>query len=397
MTRLPIVATAVAVLVVVIGGGLFLSRSNDPSGIGVPSPSSTASPTAPPTTVPSASPAASTSASAATVPAALSYMWIGPQRAIPGMPTPERYRFELSAFVLDFPNDNFTQVVLESVASAPVPGELRLVTSDKTAGCTTGDEGRYGWSLSRGGVRLTLTTISDACATRAAALAGDWIRVACKDASDGCFGDLEAGTFSSQYLDPRIHAGDNWHPNFGAITYTVPGGWSNSSDWPKTFTLTPTPDYGTGGPNAFHDIDVYATPAATAQNAACSNEEQTSVKQTVAGLIDWVRSRPSLTVTAPTPVTIDGHQGQWVDVKIAPNWTTTCPDTPGPAAVFLMEAGSGTNGYSWGIAPGELERIIFLDLGGGDVVLVGIDTTHADRWNDLVAQAMPIIQTLKFK
>ncbi len=385
MSRTPILAAVVAILVVVVGGGLFLNRSNGPSGIGGPSASPTAAPTTPP------------SASTTSIPAALTYTWIGPKRVIPGMPTPDRYRFELSAPALDFPNDNYTQSVLASVPSAPVPGELDLMTSDYTAGCTTGEEGRYHWSLSPGGVRLTLTTISDACATRAAALAGDWTRVACKDTTDGCFGDLEAGTFQSQYIDPKVRAGDPWHPNFGAVTYTVPAAWSNSSDWPGTFTLTPTVDYGTNAPGTFHDVDIYRTPAATAQNAACSNQEQTSVKQTVAGLVAWVRSRPSLVVTAPTAVTIDGHPGQWVDIKIAPNWTAKCPDTPGPAAVFLTEAGAGKDGYSWGIAPGELERVIFLDLGGDDVVLVGIDSTHADRWDQLVAQAMPIIQTLKFK
>ena len=43
MPRLPIVATVVAILVVVIGGGLFLSRSNGPAQVGGPSPSPIAS------------------------------------------------------------------------------------------------------------------------------------------------------------------------------------------------------------------------------------------------------------------------------------------------------------------------------------------------------------------
>jgi|GEM_PF-1866819 len=393
MTRLPIVATVVAALVVVIGGGLFLTRSNGPSGVGVPSPT----PTASPSSAPSNAPAASASASLTPVPASLSYTWIGPKRAIPGMPTPDRYRFQLSGTTLDFPNDEFTQSVLKSTATPSAPDEVRLVSSDATAGCTIGDEGRYRWSLSPAGVKLTLTSISDACATRAAALAGDWTRVACKDTTDGCYGDLEAGTFSSQYLDPRIHAGDAWHPNFGAITYTVPAGWSNSSDWPKTFTLTPTANYGTEAAGQFHELDVYGTPAANLQEPSCANNEQTSVKQTVDGLIGWVRSRPSLVVTAPKPITIDGHTGQWVDVKIAPSWTGTCPDATGMTAVFLVEAGSGADGYSWGISPGEQERLIFLDLGSSDVVLLGIDSTHADRWDELVAQGMPILQSLKFK
>ena len=387
MSRLPIFATVVAILVVVVGGGFFLSRSNGPASIG-------ASPSPGPTSAPS--PAASPSAKAQ-IPASIQYMWIGPKRTIAGMPSNDRYRFMLTDLLLDFPDDLLVGGWFTSLASAPAPGQLRFVATSSSTGCHNGDAGTYAWTLSPGGVRLSLAKVSDACAPRGEALAGDWIRVACKDTTDGCFGDLEAGTFPSQYLDPRVYVGDSWKPNLGAVTYTVPAGWSNSSDWPGTFTLTPTTDYGIGPSGTFHDIDVYRTPAANAQNAACSNQEQTSVKQTVDGLVAWVRSRPSLVVTAPTAVTIDGHPGQWVDIKIAPNWTAKCPDTPGPAAVFLTEAGAGKDGYSWGIAPGELERVFFLDLGGGDVVLVGIDSTHADRWDQLVAQAMPIIQTLKFK
>jgi hypothetical protein len=385
MSRLPIFVTVVAILVVVVGGGMFLARSNGPA---------TTTPTPSPTTsVPSASPSAGSQ-----IPAAIRYTWIGPKRAIPGMPTSDRYRFRLTDLVLDFPNDTLNNAWFSSVVSAPGPGQLRLVAAGSAGGCKDRDEGRYTWTLSPGGVRLNVATVSDACQARASALAGDWIRAACKDTSDGCFGDLEAGTFPSQYVDPRVGVNDSWRPNLGAISYTVPAGWSNSSDWPGTFTLTPTADYGIGPSGTFHDIDIYRTPAATAQNATCSNDQQSSVKQTVAGLVAWVRSRPSLVVSAPTPITIDGHPGQSIDVTIAPTWTAKCPDAPGPTAVFLMEAGSGTSGgYSWGIAPAERERIIFLDLGGGDVVLVGIDTTHADRWNELVAQAMPVIQTLTFK
>jgi hypothetical protein len=160
----------------------------------------------------------------------------------------------------------------------------------------------------------------------------------------------------------------------------------------------PTADYGNLPAGAFHEISVYGSPAATAQNAACSNDEQTTVKPTVDGLVAWVRSRPSLVVSAPVPVTVGGHPGQTIDVKLAPSWTAKCPDTTAPNAVFLMDAGSaGSGGYTWGIGPGERQRLTFLDLGSGDIALIGIDSTYPDRFDDLVSQATPIIQSLTFK
>jgi len=38
-----------------------------------------------------------------------------------------------------------------------------------------------------------------------------------------------------------------------------------------------------------------------------------------------------------------------------------------------------------------------VDLGEGDTVLIGIDTTQAERWEELRDQAMPIIESFRFK
>jgi len=43
------------------------------------------------------------------------------------------------------------------------------------------------------------------------------------------------------------------------------------------------------------------------------------------------------------------------------------------------------------------ERIIFLDLGGSDVVLLGSTRRLPTVGNELIAQAIPIIEALKFK
>lgn len=395
MSRLPIVATVVAALVVVIGGGVFLSRYG-PGFVGGPSPSPSAS----------ASPVAS---AADAPPVTLQTTWVGAPRTIAGLIPTHRYRFDLSATHLSFPFDDRTIAPqFLSTVSTPAAGQLKLIALGDSAGCKAGDAGIYSWSLSPGGVHLTLNAVSDTCPSRLAALIGDWVRVACTDVADGCYGDLEAGTFASQYFTPKLPLGGTWNPDFGAMTYTVPAGWSNSADWPTTFSLTPTADYALETkdgppPGVFHGIFLFANPAATIQNPTCANQEQSTVPKTVDGLIGWIRGRSSLVSTAPTPITIDGHTGAWLDLKRAPDWTGTCPDPANPrafqspTAVYLSEAGNDAQGWGLGVVGAEQQRLVILDLGAGKTVAIAIDSTYPDRYDDLVAKAMPIVESFTFK
>jgi hypothetical protein len=389
MNRLPIAAVMAAV-VIVIGGGILLVRPGQSTGTGP----ATASPSP---TVPSA---------AVPAPAALQATWVGPRRAIPGLPASDRYRFTLTASGLAFPDDTLQQSVLVSEASAPAPGQLQLTTTDATVGCRPGDVGRYTWSLSPSGSRLTLVATSDACQGRAAALAGDWFRVGCKNTADGCLGDLQdAGSYSSQYVTPMLASLAVWRPTWGALTYTVPAGWANSSDWPNSFSLTPSSDYAretSQGPPAgvINEIDLYRDAAATAQNGQCSKAIVATVPQTVDGLIGYIRGLKSVVSTSPAAITVAGHPAQWIDVKVAPTWTATCPGVPPltPAANFLAFGGSsGGNDYEIGLSGKEQQRFIFVDLGGGIVALIAIDSTDPTRFGRLVADAMPIIASFNFK
>lgn len=230
MNRLPIVATLVAALVIVVGASLWVTQQPATGGP-TPAPASSTSPTPTASAVAVLSPAPF----AAQVPAALRYTWIGQPRAIAGMPASDRFRFVVGPSSLSFPNDGLSAAVLKSDVAAPEPGRLQLVSTDSSAGCTPGDTGTYRWTLSPGGSRLTVDVDQDACHVRAEALAGDWIRVACIDPLGGCFGNLEAGTYPSQYIGPKLGVGENWTPNFGALSYTVPDGWANAGDFPSTF------------------------------------------------------------------------------------------------------------------------------------------------------------------
>jgi hypothetical protein len=397
--RLPYVNTqirvAMAAAAVVIGAVIGINVIPRIGGV-----SGAASPT------PIASPVPTTPASGTLAPpAALQATWVGPPRTIPGL-TSDRYRFSLTASSLDFPDDIYQHPVLVSDATAPAAGQLQLTTTDSTVGCQPGDVGRYTWSLSPSGSRLTLVATSDACQERSAALAGDWFRVGCKNTDSGCLGDLQdAGTYSSQYFTPLLAAFAPWRPTWGALTYTVPAGWANSSDWPNTFSLTPSTDYAketSQGPPAgvFNEVDLYRDAAASAQNGQCSKAIVATVPQTVDGLVGYIRGLKSVVSTSPAAITVDGHPAKWIDVKVAPTWTATCPGVvpAAPANTFLAYDGSSnTNDYQIGLTGKEQQRLIFVDLGGGIVGLIVIDSTDPARFGQLVADAMPIIASFSFK
>ena len=203
-----------------------------------------------------------------------------------------------------------------------------------------------------------------------------WWLEGCKNSQNYCLGDLDAGTYKSQYITPRLDAGAGaqWAPDFGALTYTVPDGWANSSDFPERFSLTPSADFAVakaGAEDGAHRIELHWQYAATAQNEECTSEELTSVPRTVDGLVGWIKALPSLDAGPPTAITIDGHPGRWLDVGVAPSWTTSCPGATQPIAVVLTEAGCSCRRRLRG-RPGRARPAVFLDLGGGDLVMIDI-------------------------
>ena len=391
MTRLPVLATVAATIVVVIGGLLFINRPN--GGVGAP----TASP----------SPSAPSSASPAAAPlnvAIRSTRWMGSERPVPGILPKAGTIINFTAdnqFFITQSNENEAHF-LNSVASSVGDGQFRLETTTSDGPCSTGDIGRYGWSVNPTTRILTIVANGDDCATRLGAVPGTWWLEACKNDQTNCLGDLDAGTYKSQYFTPRLDAGAGaaWVPDFGALRYTVPDGWANSVDFPERFSLTPSADFaleGKVGPDAVHKIELHWQYAASAQNAECKSAELTSVPRTVDGLIAWIRGLASLDAGAPSAITIDGQPGQWLDVSMASSWTTLCPGATQPIAVILTEAGSSAAADTYAIGQTDRVRMVFLDLGGGDLLMVEIITSDAARFDSLVAQAMPIIGSFIFE
>jgi hypothetical protein len=293
-------------------------------------------------------------------------------------------------------------------ASGTADGSLRLSTSTK---CPTGIVNDYVWWISGDGRRLTISRESVNCPVPSDELLGDWNKVDCKDPVQPCLGDLAAETYSSLNFDPRLKAIDGAAPQYGALTYRVPDGWANAADWPGEVVLVPSTDYAGYGPNgspdgSFAEVVVAADVAMSDQTADCKGSPVRSVARTVDGFIGWLRAQPRIVASKPTPVTVGGYPGQWIDVKVAPSWTATCPDLAAetPAAVILTTAygttnlgvGTGTAG-SWPIVGEEQMRLVFVDVGQGDIALIWVDATDPARFGSLAAEAMPIIESMRFK
>jgi hypothetical protein len=376
MNRLPIALGAAAV--VVVAGTLVLSRAGVPPPVGAtPSPATTSSPSA------------STSGASGPVPSTLQAMWMGAPRGLVAPEAGSLLFFDQSTFYLAQSAGSPAQM-LKSTASAVGDGKIRLESSVTADTCTKGEVGTYAWSLNPSGRILTVTEELDDCPTRAGAIAGTWWLRDCPLSDDNCLGAVDAGTYKSQFITPRLNPGGTWSPFFGAVTYTVPDGWANSADWPESFELEPVSELPPVDPNnRSRQIGLNTQPSAMSQDKPCSDTVQPGVTRTVDALVTWVATVPGLVTTAPTAITIDGNPGQWLDVRLDPAWTKTCGGPVTTPIVTYMMPGTGIMGT-------ERERLILLDLGDGDVLQIVVWTKDQATFDAFITEAMPIIQSFTF-
>lgn len=383
MTRLRMGAAIAVVLVVAVGGVYLLSRNN---GVGP------AMPTATPVVTPSAPPASPES-----LPTNLIGRWMGgPRTAVPGLTVASGTVLTVSKdgvalAAADQPNSP----LLATIATPGSGGQFRLTSA---ASCP-GGAGEYAYQLSAGDRHLHVEVVSDPCASRLAAIPGDYVKSECKIPANACLGDVAAGTYSSQLVAPRIKAGATWAPNFGAITYTVPDGWANSSDLASELHLTPSANYAleTADGAAFgtwYEIGVWTQPAVNDPDVDCFTP-LTTVPRTVDAFIAHLVASPAITATAPQDITVDGHAGKSIDIAIDPAWTGTCPGANGAANV-LIDAGLAAR-WVFGPVGTDRVRVILLDLGSGDLVFISLEDGDGTKLDQLVTEAMPIVQSFRFE
>jgi hypothetical protein len=334
-------------------------------------------------------PTPSPSDTALAPPADLQHAFLGQPKPISGLGT------DVTAAVLKFDGTAFnfwngTIDVLGSAATLTQSGQLKLTTVLSGHTCEVGEEGLYDYTLSQGGSRLTISGTDD-CAAREAAVVGTWLTSDCRNPDNFCLGNLEAGTYSSNYFEPRPEG--DWVARFGALTYTVPAGWAASSDFPESYWLMPQEAYATTDPASDgcvacpDSIGVLTAPQAAAKE--CSETAATGVGTSAAELADWVEQNSDFVVDRQA-ATIDGRSAIVLDVEMAKGVTGLCGENGEAGAPIFFQ------GWHMAVAAGDRQRFILFDLAGGDTILINIDTFDPATLDAFLGQAMPIVETFHF-
>jgi hypothetical protein len=280
----------------------------------------------------------------------------------------------------------------DSEWSAERSDVIRLVMSAQGGGCNQGAVGHFRWALSASQATLTLTPIDDECAPRAQALAGQWTHTACKLPTSDCLGPVDAGGHVSVTFDPF----DTF--TYGELAYTLPSGWAVSADTQSNLFLRHANEYagisedGSGGTQG---IDVWAD-VATA-TADCSTRPDPTSSTSSVEIAAQLAANAGLIATRST-ATVAGRHAEVIDVEVAPDWKETCPADGAPPAVGLLTSRTGVPA-TWraSVSLGERARVLLIDLDGGRTVAVVIhDQSTPARFDELLAEAIPIVGSFAF-
>jgi hypothetical protein len=330
------------------------------------------------------------------VPSMLRHTWARPYQVAPG---PDVYGSGFLAVTprqIHYGREPGAAASTSSIA-ATGPAALEITATGETKGCAAGDSGAYRWTLQGSDTVLTLTPISaDACAARQTVLAGQWVRDFGPQPVLG--GALPAGSHTTSVFDPLGDAGSPTH-----LAFAVPEGWRLMADQVGSFNLQRLPNDRSGDPLAEPQIAAFTNPRLEADFAPGDACAPTSDAPGVGGrleeLVGAIVSRPGVVATPPADVTIAGHQGRLLDLRLAASWRGGCSDVSGPVVGLpILHQGGSIRGPVVGLGPGQAVRLILVDVGGSRTLAIAIFPTakQSSDFEQHVAEAMPVIESFQF-
>ena len=176
----------------------------------------------------------------------------------------------------------------------------------------------------------------------------------------------------------------------GRVTLAFPSGWSLQQITPDDFAL-----HLDAGP-ADDTVRVFFDMRRASKDAACTEAPERGVGFTAQKLGDDIAADKNFRVSAKTPISVNGLHGQILDVVLAAGTTRTCPFSDGkPSVPLIVDAIDGTGPF-WGVGPGEEIRLVILDTADHRNIVIVMDAAETASFNDLVAAAMPIVESLSF-
>jgi len=374
MNRITLIA-GVAILAILIGGGLLLSAFRGPS-VGNPTLAPTVTPAAVVTPAPTGGP----------IPAPLQGRWMGSHRDFVSPDAGTSLFLSASSYSMHQSNDNTSARVRGDASSE---GSNLHVTAAVGDGCGRLTEGVYGWSLSSSGRVLSITLDHDPCSVRTRNIPGTYWLMACRDPGTDCLGDLDSGTYESQYIRPLLPDGATWSPRFAGVTYTVPDGWANFSDWPGVLGLTPSTDFAKTTPSNVQPLTQLSVfTHAAPLTKACSADPVAVTPSSLAAAFTDLDKVKGLTVGATSSLSIGGHQAAFADLTFDAAGAGAC----GNEISFLKGGGDTLS-----IGVGERQRLYLVDVGEAGFVAIWLRTPNGTSFDQVVAPAATIAESMSFK
>jgi hypothetical protein len=163
------------------------------------------------------------------------------------------------------------------------------------------------------------------------------------------------------------------------FTYKVPQDWTFSGDGDRYFSLETPGSLST---------NVIALSSVVAAATDCSSRPKQGVGTSSDAMTSWLSANPALDATTPRPVKLGAATGSYVDVKLAADWSQTCPNG------LTLVTGHPDDPQSWSINQSGKDRLYVLDLPAGDTVTIVIHTDGDFR--GVLDQAAPVVESFRF-
>ncbi|HEU0237324.1 MAG TPA: hypothetical protein VFR14_12870 [Candidatus Limnocylindrales bacterium] len=197
---------------------------------------------------------------------------------------------------------------------------------------------------------------------------------ACDDPAFSCAGVLAPGDHTTIAFRP-------------ALTFTVATGWVNTLDRERALTLHDNESPG-------HFFQIMSQVAIPEQNEECSAARRAGVGNSVADWQAFLVGHSGLTASSPQAIDVGGHEGIRIDVRVADDWTGSCPGSLGPAVVLITDSGEPPSRARW--IDDQRTTLRIVDVAGETVILY-LETSPSPA--DLAAvnaELQPVIDTFRF-
>lgn len=400
MNRITVFAAVAALALAAVGGALLLSAGHGPTAVPTTAPTGL---TAPPTGGESVT-------GGADLPEALIGGWYGSERALPGIAPKAGTVLFLESNAMRFTQSNQQDAPLLRSSASVVDGRVQIVSqsAETYAGgvtCPKGTTGIYNVGTSASGRVLTIQRFSDPCNARALVLAGTWWKKACWN-DGGCYGNLDPGTYGTQYFDPRVKPAGAWQVNYGALTFTVDAGWAIANDSPDEVRLMLASDYAREGsgidPSQLPILTVARQPFPKVGGRDCAvdptgrpNGPSLGDPRTPADIVTFLQGESWLQAGALQSLTVDGHQATSIDLAVNPAAPPGCSGEAGPSGEYLT--GYGVESWGFGLDGTRRARVVLVDLSRGDVVAIVVEAQDKAALDAFLPAAMQVIGTFRFE